>query len=244
MLDNNHESFSPPSSNCKIWRYMDLTKFLSLLETRRLFFPRADKFDDPYEGAWSQASIKLLRDANTNEGIPPEMPEMIIDASLKLRQEMFISCWFVSDHESAAMWQLYLQSTEGIAIQSDHDALTDAIEKSNLQGRTTLVQYIDYDTTPVPMGNLFFPFVHKRLSFAHENELRAIFWSHESVNKHLIDENATSVTIDIVPEELIKAIYVSPKAPRWFGDLVEQLIKRYSLDILVVRSSLYERPTY
>ncbi|MDV3348077.1 hypothetical protein QGP82_05210 [Leptothoe sp. LEGE 181152] len=244
MLDNNHTSFFPPQSNCTLWRYMDLTKLLSLLETSKLFFPRSDKFDDPYEGAWSKAGIKLLRDPATNGGLPPEAVDQFIAGTQRQRQEMFISCWFVSDHESAAMWQLYLQSPEGIAIKTDHDSLTKAIDAAPFMGRTTMVRYIDYETTPIPFGNGFFPFIHKRLSFAHENELRAIVWSRENVNKPQIPAGSTSLTIDIEPAELIKAIHVSPKAPTWFGQLVEQLIARYSLTIPVIRSGLYNRPTY
>ena len=40
-----------------------------------------------------------------------------------------------------------------------------------------MVKYVDYDKVPIALGNHFFPFVHKRLSFAHETELRAIIWS-------------------------------------------------------------------
>lgn len=244
MLDNNHESFFPPTSNCTLWRYMDLTKLLSLLENRKIFFPRSDKFDDPYEGAWSQAGIRLLRDPANNGGLPPQVVEQFIAATEKMRKEMYISCWFASDHESAAMWQLYLQSPEGIAIRTDHDSLTKAIDAAPLRGRTTIVRYINYETTPIPFGNLFFPFIHKRLSFAHENELRAIIWSQEDVNKSQVAAGSTSIVIDVDPATFIKEIYVSPKAPVWFGQLVEQLIARYSLAIPIVRSGLYERPTY
>ena len=186
MLDNKHESFFPPPANCVLWRYMDLTKLLSLLESNRLFFPRSDKFDDPYEGAWSQAGVKLLRDPTTNGGMPPEAVESFIAHAEQMKQQMFISCWFTSDHESAAMWQLYLQSPEGIAIKTDRDSLTAAIDAAPYKGRTTIVRYIDYETTPIPFGNLFFPFIHKRLSFADENEIRAIIWSQEDVNLSLI----------------------------------------------------------
>lgn len=244
MLDNKHESFFPPSENCTLWRYMDLTKFLSLLENRRLFFPRADQFDDPYEGAWSRAGVALLRDPATNGGLPPHAINQILENTEVIRRQMFISCWFVSEHESAAMWKLYLQSPEGIAIQTDHDALAATLVRSPLQVRTTMVNYVDYDRVPIPFSNLFFPFVHKRLSFAHEAELRAILWSFEDVNMPQIPDGLTSVQIDIIPEELIKSVHVSPSAPKWFGELVEQLLRRYSLTIPVVRSSLYDRPTY
>lgn len=223
---------------------MDLTKLLSLLESSKLFFPRSDKFEDPYEGKWSHAGIKLLKDQSANEGRSPDFVEMFIDTSERMRQEIFISCWFVSEHESAAMWELYLQSPEGIAIKTDHESLTRAIDADPLTGRTSLVRYIDYETTPIPLWNGFFPFVHKRLSFAHENELRAIIWSKEACNTSKVPSDAKSLAIHIEPVELIKEIYVAPKAPAWFGELVEQLITRYSLAIPVVRSNLYDRPMY
>ena len=57
MVDNKHAAFSPPAENWTLWRYMDRTKFLSLIENRCLLFPRADRFNDPYEGALSRAGV-------------------------------------------------------------------------------------------------------------------------------------------------------------------------------------------
>jgi hypothetical protein len=244
MLDRHHECFTPPAANCTLWRYMDLTKLLSLLESRTLYFPRADQFNDPYEGAWSRAGVEMLRASSKNDQLPPTLVDQLLASSERVRQTMYISCWFASEHESAAMWKLYLQSPEGIAIRTDHDALAAALERSPLRARTTLVRYIDYDKVPIPFVNLFFPFVHKRMSFAHETELRAIIWSDEDVNITQIPAGSTAVTVDVVLEELIKAVHVSPAAPQWFGELTEQLLRRYGLAVPVVRSSLYDRPSY
>ena len=126
MLDNKHESFFPPNANRTLWRYMDFTKLLSLIENRRLFFPRADQFDDPYEGTWSRAGVELLRDGMRRNDLPPQAVDQFLKMTETLRQEMFISCWFASEYESAAMWKLYLQSPEGIAIRTDHDTLAGA----------------------------------------------------------------------------------------------------------------------
>ena len=244
MLDNEHEAVFPPASNCTLWRYMDLTKLLSLLENRRLYFPRADCFEDPFEGALSRASVDFIRDPSTNGGLPEHAIEQFIMHAEEQKKKMYISCWNSSDHESAAMWKLYLQSNEGVAIRTDHDSLCDALEKSDLRIRTTMVHYVDYDKQVIPMGNLLFPYVCKRLSFSHENELRAIIWSLEDVNKDKISDIASSVEIENEPEKLIKSVHVSPTAPNWFGNLVAQLIVRYSLDVPVERSSLYDRPAY
>lgn len=53
MLNLNPENWEfhdPPPSEAILWRYMDFTKFVSLLEKSALFFARADKLDDPFEG--------------------------------------------------------------------------------------------------------------------------------------------------------------------------------------------------
>lgn len=244
MLDNGHETVFPPKGNCTLWRYTDLTKLLSLLENRQLFFSRSDQFDDPYEGALSRAGVTLFRQDAQRTGMPMETVELMIQNTPQFRESVFVSCWHASEHESAAMWRLYLQSPEGVAIRTNHERLCTALKKSPLSARTSMVQYIDYEAVPIPMNNLLFPFVHKRLSFAHEAELRAIIWAWEDVNRTQIPEGASSVCVDVIPENLIEAIHVSPRAPLWFGQLVEQLMRRYSLEVPVVRSSLYDRPAY
>lgn len=42
---------SIPMPQAKLWRYMDLSKFLSLLEDSSLFFTRIDHFQDAFEGS-------------------------------------------------------------------------------------------------------------------------------------------------------------------------------------------------
>jgi hypothetical protein len=244
MLDKSHPCFNSPKSNCTLWRYMDLTKLLSLLENRKLFFPRADQFEDPYEGSWPKASVALMRDKTKNGGLPSSLADVLLQDAENQRREMYISCWFASEHESAAMWKLYLQSCEGIAIRTDHDTLCRVLDVSPLSIRASSVTYIDYDKAIIPPNNGFFPYLHKRLSFAHENELRAIVWAREDVNRPQIPNDALLVAVDIVPEDLIQAVHVSPTAPSWFGILVEQLLKRYGLRCPVEKSGLYERPTF
>lgn len=49
-----------PPAEAKLWRFMDFPKLLSLLETRALFFTRADRLEDQFEGTWSDATLQLL----------------------------------------------------------------------------------------------------------------------------------------------------------------------------------------
>ena len=50
-----------PDFNSVIWRYMDFAQLVSLLDKEALFFCRADKLGDPFEGAWSDPTRKVLR---------------------------------------------------------------------------------------------------------------------------------------------------------------------------------------
>lgn len=52
VFSNSHmHPYTIPAPDAKLWRYMDLAKFLSLLESCSLFFTRLDHFQDPFEGA-------------------------------------------------------------------------------------------------------------------------------------------------------------------------------------------------
>ena len=47
MLDANHPAICKIKKNCTIWRYLDLPKFLSMLEESCLYIPPCASFDDP-----------------------------------------------------------------------------------------------------------------------------------------------------------------------------------------------------
>lgn len=52
-----HPNLIIPPNETVLWRYMDFARFIDLLERRVLWFPRADQFDDPLEGTWTDAEI-------------------------------------------------------------------------------------------------------------------------------------------------------------------------------------------
>jgi hypothetical protein len=54
----NHFYKYPEDRNQKIWRYMDFTKFVAMLDDQALFFPRVSLLSDSYEGSVSQVTIQ------------------------------------------------------------------------------------------------------------------------------------------------------------------------------------------
>lgn len=51
----------PPES--KLWRYMDLSKFLSMIGKKTLYFASAESFEDIFEGAKGTLELKEKWDA-------------------------------------------------------------------------------------------------------------------------------------------------------------------------------------
>ena len=251
MVEEHPVFIYPDNPDIKVWRYLDFTKLISLIDTRRLFFSRADLFDDPFEGSYPKINVKA------REFVPPEIPlegrAKFVEAMKKMGNTnrhwpkyTAISCWHMNEYESAAMWSLYLKSDEGIAVQSTFKKLKKSIidEEKVYLG---LVKYIDYEKDYIEAGNILGPFVHKRKSFEHERELRGVLmkWPTSSGTINFKNETITGgVPVKVDIEELIEKIYVAPNSPIWFADLVRTAIKRYGYDIEVIHSKLNNSPMF
>ena len=55
-----HSAFKPPPRAALLWKYVDFTKFVSLLEREALFFSTTEKFSDPFEGHYPLRNLKGL----------------------------------------------------------------------------------------------------------------------------------------------------------------------------------------
>ena len=158
-----------------------------------------------------------------------------------------ISSWHLGGHESAAMWKLYLTGDEGVAVRSTVADLCAALEGFQPDIHIGAVNFIDYDRTPIPERNFFFPFVHKRKSFEHEQELRVVLprttdplrMANEVVP---VPDGGEYVPVDL--GRLVRGVYVAPTAPLWQEDLVRSVIDRYGFYFEVVRSRLGDDPIF
>ena len=156
------EFHNPPPADAILWRYMDFTKFVSLLETRALFFARADKLGDPFEGSVPKNNITSRSTLNPN--LSHEEIIMYAHVMQQLPRFTLISCWHESRHESEAMWRLYASVNGGIAIKTKFNAFARCF-LTNEQIHIGAVQYVDYDNDLIPEDNLLSPYLHKRQSF-------------------------------------------------------------------------------
>lgn len=242
-----HPCFQSPSDeNIKIWRYMDFTKFISMLENKSLFLVRADRFEDPFEGSFPRSNRdQRIKYYNVPGG---EEKDFLINfgAVAKLiKNSTMINCWHINDFESAAMWKLYLKSNEGIAIQSTFQRLCDCFNHfDNPDVHIGVVNYINYDSDQIPEGNSFYPFLYKRKSFEHEHELRVIWTTFDGLNPSEARQVGIGAHFYVNLEILIEKIYIAPTAPAWFKELVTKMMSKYFLNKEVIQSSLDKEPFY
>lgn len=258
-----HPQCTPPYRNKRIWRYMDFTQLIYMLEQETLYFNRADSFEDPFEGSVPKATTED-REKMIDE-FSSEWNEQLISKFRKIcKERTYLNCWHLNENESAAMWDLYLKTNEGICIQSTYERLKSALEKSRETVYIGKVEYINYSKDHIPdrdqetpLGNTISPFLHKRESFKHESELRAIIqeFPRDDGDDFVISEEELEAEdtggespsgryVDIDLDELIDTIRVAPSAPDWIVELLESVLETYGLDKDIIPSSMESEPIY
>lgn len=232
----------PENDNVKIWRYMDFAKFVSLLDNSSLYFSRSDVLGDPFEGTLPNRTIETVKTRFTVGGIAHEI-ERMFNLTKEAKSTTFINCWSIGQHESAAMWKLYVKNDYGIAIESTFSQLSKVLIKTNYSIYTGKVCYIDYENDEIEFGDMFQPFLIKRTSYAHENEIRNLIWVNESTNKSIILQpfsKGFNIKIDLA--NLINSVHISADSQEWFKDLVKSLLIKNNLNINVFKSRLNDVP--
>lgn len=248
-----HPVFRTPAARTVLWRYMDFTKLLWLLENSALYFARSDSVGDPFEGSVPSGALGTYGLGAIPLWDPKAKRPSAMNQLRIMRRTVFLSCWHKSKVESAALWSLYLKSDEGCAVRTTVGKLKRCLttyEENDIQ--LGAVHYIDYGKDGFRSDknrgqNLLSPFVHKRLSFKHEQEVRAVLWDTDSWTAHhenLDHQPPESHSVPVELPSLVDAIYVSPTATKWFVDLVSASAKRYGLPGVVRQSDLNRSPFY
>jgi hypothetical protein len=181
----------PPDMDGKIWQYMELAKFVSMLHRKALFFIKANKLRDPYEGLIPQFNNTIgssefnkeeeeekqnFQSQEQSNRFLQRLPQTMLQQFQLYRELVLINPWHYNEYESAAMWNLYSHENAGIAIQSTTTRLSKSFRDNNDDtiwiGK---VQYLDFSKDWMnEWNNLFQAFVTKRKSFEYESEIRAV----------------------------------------------------------------------
>lgn len=235
---------------------MDLAKFLSLLEDRALYFARADKLGDPFEGAagiveqqpvwdehyraWFRQSMLTVPglESPTEEQIEKDATRLLGEMRAAMeheRQRNFANCWHANSVESEALWRLYCPPPHpGVMIETTVDALEASLgDEADVE--IGHVQYLDFKTAFAgPYERIF----TKRKSLNHEAEVRAVFKRMSMKDP----PNGLMMSVDL--EQLVKSVVPSPFSPPWLHGLLDKMLKRHALDLPLRESELLAEPFF
>lgn len=220
-----HESIPDkdrPPDEALLWRYCSFSKFASLLAGKHLFMARADRFEDVFEGAISRPTLSRLMDllkphfnlrdrfARQGSRDPREDEEFIRKWLLDGPTITYLSCWYSGSAECDAMWKVYGETKESVALKTTVGRL-----KTVLPDDVFLlpVRYLSLSDAELPSDHRIWQFAFKRLEYAYESEFRCMKFDGTEARP------SAGHKIEIDPSRLVTEVVVSPRAQSWFTGL-------------------------
>jgi hypothetical protein len=200
---SDHPSFDRPLVTTRLWRYMDLPKFIELMTSGTLWLSNAEVLasDDPYEGLpgavqfphrmW--ATIEEVPDllrrqilevhGQSTDGTPEAafnswfmVEEQRCFMTKSGRRDYYVNCWHAADHESAAMWKIYGSPGAGVAVVTNGGRLEDSLAANDEELYLGAVRYKDPRSFQIGTSNAFDNIMSKRACYDYEQEVRLVHW--------------------------------------------------------------------
>jgi hypothetical protein len=241
-----HEKCKVPENlNARIWRFMDLPKLLDLLYTGRLYFCRADCFEDPYEGMMTDEFAQAVKSGASG------LDFVTANAGLaESRSDFYVSSWHLSEHEPAGFWKIYGGTDGGVAICSTFVRLQHALDHSS---ERFYAGKVEYPGDLYGRFNVFSFIMSKRRSFEHEREVRGLIWRPDMLGRArnvdadnrvypmpiVAPDTPSGIKIEVRLSDLITSVVVSPTSPRWLAGVLADIVKKYGYNFPVRQSDLY-----
>jgi len=211
---------------------------MDLIERRKLWFSRADKFEDPLEGTLTDAEIAQFRSLETLGQFQDPKSHPYSEISNMMRGTIFANCWRQGAHESMAMWDIYGKGSGVVAIKSTVGLLKEVVASFDYPVFISEVKYVDWNQVSWGGRNALQVFTRKDLSYSHEAEVRAIIWwmakspgrsSFEMPPGNDITKIPSGIEVDIDPSRLITQVMIGPREQARICNLVQAIMKRYGL---------------
>lgn len=225
-----HPEVKTPETSQEIWRYMDLWKFLDILDNSRMYLSQASQFEDKLDGRIPVHGIK---------SVGTEHPLKQIDsfAESSLKRSHYIGCWSSEAKETYPMWKVYSDYKTAVAIKTTVGDLIKSISEEEKNIYIGKINYINPHGSYQFRGNTLQFFFEKRDYFSFENEIRILTTLSYEDNRKLL-ELPPGIFIKTNSEILIKEIKLAPLAGDSFKKLVELKLSSMGLDIPVSFSEI------
>lgn len=224
-----------------LWKYLDISKFISLLSKESIWLARVDTFKDKHEGMFPAEMKQILDKIYADfekEGKSKEGPiQNTSDFQRHLIKNAYINCWHQNLDENMVMWEIYGKTENSIAIRSTVGDLTDSVSRKDLKKYKYNFAFepVIYKKLEDIPGKLTYqsPFFIKRPHFQFEREVRFFLSTYSSAKP--TTETPVGIGISINLEQVIKDIYVHPDASNWFLEAVQSLLNKYGVSAKVKR---------
>lgn len=223
-----------------LWRYLDAAKLFDFFENSTLFFCRADRFSDKFEGAFTPSLRQQISDAYARGEIDFSYEQF----KRRMRESVFVNCWHRNQDDSAAMWALYGKSDCAVALTTTVGQLAATFEGIEEDHAISIarVEYVKHWSDPKLDVSPDYTriFTYKTKAYEYEKEVRVIIdrTGHPPVPELL----QTGIVVPIDTRALLRSIVIAPDAPPWFEKLVRQSALRYGVAAPVRRSKLATDP--
>jgi len=213
----------------KIYRYVTLGQFLSIVENKSTFFKRLSAWSDTWEAP--------------GRNIPTEHEDGSLEyPSFSISQEFFGQCWTLKE-ESDAMWRIYSLDNKGLRISTSIEKL------SHIEGINYLycakVYYYNklsegFEFTKQKGKTSFFrEGIIKRYAFNHEDEVRFLTVNKEPFIQNKI-EKGNCLKFGFDPINIIEEITIDPRAKAYYVKTVRRYCERVGFSIIPIKSKLYD----
>ena len=264
------DGINPPNDKDILWRYTNFEVFVNLLDTEALYFTRADKFEDPYEGFIPQSIMDAYKQS-LKRVTPAEFVEAIMKRHETSRKYVMCNCWHRNVVESMAMWEKYHMRNSGVAIKTTMEKMKNSLlseysiyigKIEYIYGNTDDDQYMqNFLQSDIPLAKklTYFPYFRKRKEYEHEQEVRLIV----DIDSFVMDalNNQTVETVDTFLETglpdicdigmlfnidvstLVDEVIVSPYAKDWITETLRSVVQKFGFNFQVSPSTLLDDPT-
>lgn len=220
----------------RLWRYLDLAKLVSILDTKAIWLARADTFRDKHEGRFPDEMRTLIEKAYAS--FPADDPSPVKDAEDfqdYLLKNTFLSCWHKNIDENMAMWEIYGRDANAVAVQTNVGRIKHGIDSTDLSGYSLLLKPVLYQRAEDVPAILKYAdcFFRKRPHFGFEQEVRISLDTYLPANP--TKDTPYGHRLRCSADTLIESIYVHPDSAPWFLDAVNSITTHYDVKVNVKR---------
>jgi hypothetical protein len=230
------------NDNNLVWRYMGFARFVWLLQKKRLWLSRVDKFEDEWELALAGEQLEhvyLRRPFGTFGGKPTDEPirERTRRVIMEWRERSYVNCWCALPHESHALWRVFCGPSEGVAIQTTLGKL-----KANVSRLAVRSVIYDEPGRQRKTPELFELLQQKRKMFEYEHEVLVI--GERGIGDPRLIVGEFGIECPFEPEVALETVRVHPQADTSFLDTVVATVGTYAPKLLeqVKWSSMRDKP--